>query len=107
MNEGSQLMREYETATEMRSATVESRNQQSARNDHSGRNVYVAPRLGSSRRARRNEWSSADVRQLRELAATGTPLAAIAAALCRTKSAVRNKAGMHGISLRFTAPSRR
>nr|WP_298728296.1 hypothetical protein [uncultured Steroidobacter sp.] len=53
-----------------------------------------------SRRSRRNDWSSEDLRRLRELAATGTPLDAIAAALRRTTSAVRNKAGMQGISLR-------
>lgn len=53
-----------------------------------------------SRRSRRNDWSREDLRRLRELAATGTPLNAIAAALRRTSSAVRNKAGMQGISLR-------
>jgi hypothetical protein len=53
-----------------------------------------------SRRSRRNEWSNEDLHRLRDLAATGTPLNAIAAALRRTASAVRNKAGMHGISLR-------
>jgi len=54
-----------------------------------------------SRRSRRNDWSNEDLRRLRELAATGIPLSAIAAALRRTSSAVRNKAGMHGISLRL------
>ncbi len=54
-----------------------------------------------ARRRQRNDWSSEDLRRLRELAATGTPLNAIAAALGRTASAVRNKAGMHGISLRL------
>jgi hypothetical protein len=60
--------------------------------------IYGAPSF--SRRARRNDWSSEDLRRLRELAATGTPLNAIAAALGRTSSAIRNKAGMHGIPLR-------
>lgn len=53
-----------------------------------------------SRASRRKEWSSEDLRVLRELAATGTPPDAIAVTLRRTESAVRNKAGMHGISLR-------
>jgi hypothetical protein len=35
------------------------------------------------------------------LAASGTPLNAIAAALRRTPSAIKNKAGMQGISLRL------
>jgi hypothetical protein len=55
---------------------------------------------GFTRRGGRNEWSTEDLHRLRELAATGTPLDAIAATLRRTASAVRNKAGMHGISLR-------
>jgi hypothetical protein len=61
--------------------------------------IYGASRL--SRRSGRNEWSTEDLRRLRDLAATGTPLNAIAATLRRTTSAVRNKAGMHGISLRL------
>jgi hypothetical protein len=40
-----------------------------------------------------------EIRQLRELAQQGIALASIAAALRRSESAVRNKAGMHGISL--------
>jgi hypothetical protein len=56
---------------------------------------------GFARRSRRNEWSTEDLRRLRELAATGTPLNAIAATLRRTASAVRNKAGMQGISIRL------
>ena len=55
-----------------------------------------------ARRSRRSDWSTEDLGRLRELAATGMPLNAIAAALRRTASAVRNKAGMHGISLRMT-----
>jgi hypothetical protein len=53
------------------------------------------------RRANRdNEWSSEEVRRLKELAATGVAPESIASALRRTESAIRNKAGMHGISLR-------
>jgi hypothetical protein len=68
-------------------------------NPQSLRSVTV--RHASRRRASRgNEWSSADLRFLRELASTGKPLDAIAATLRRTAAAVRNKAGMHGISLK-------
>lgn len=44
-------------------------------------------------------WSSEDVRRLREMASDGMTLSAIAAALRRSESAIRNKATMHGISL--------
>lgn len=54
-----------------------------------------------ARRSRRSDWSTEDLRRLRELAGSGMPLNAIAAALRRTASAVKNKAGMHGISLRM------
>jgi len=60
---------------------------------------YGAPSF--SRPSRRNDWSTEELRRLRELVATGIPLNAIAAALGRTSSAIRNKAGMHGISLRL------
>lgn len=57
----------------------------------------------SSRRHRRsraaNPWSREEVGRLRELAASGTPVQLISSILRRTESAVRNKAGMHGISL--------
>ena len=56
---------------------------------------------GYASRSRRNEWSSEDLRTLRELASNGVPLTAIASVLRRTTSAVRNKAGMQGISLRL------
>jgi hypothetical protein len=72
--------------------------QRSMRSEHSARTTLGGTLF--SRRSGRNDWSAEDLRQLRELAATGTPLNAIAAALRRTSSAVRNKAGMHGISLR-------
>lgn len=63
-----------------------------------GRDRYGAPGLTFQRRA--NQWSSEDLRRLRELAETGTTPDLIAVTLRRTESAIRNKAGMHGISLR-------
>jgi hypothetical protein len=45
-------------------------------------------------------WSSLELRQLRELADAGIGVELIAARLKRTVSAVRNKAGMHGVSLK-------
>jgi hypothetical protein len=45
-------------------------------------------------------WSSLELRQLRELADAGIGAEIIAARLKRTVSAVRNKAGMHGVSLK-------
>jgi hypothetical protein len=44
-------------------------------------------------------WAIADIQLLRNLAAQGLPVGAIANTLRRTESAVRNKAQMHGISL--------
>ena len=64
----------------------------------SGSHAYI-PATARSRRAS-SAWSSADIRLLRELAAQNVPLEAIATALRRSPSAVKNKAGMHGISLR-------
>jgi hypothetical protein len=101
MSDVSRLMRECQGTTEMQSmAELAARDGQSARGDQAGRNGYFT-RSNSFSRARRNEWSSADVRRLRELASSGTPVHIIAATLQRTTSAVRNKAGMHGISLRM------
>lgn len=45
-------------------------------------------------------WKSEDVRELRQLAEEGVAPADIALRLRRTESAIRNKAGLHGISLR-------
>lgn len=45
-------------------------------------------------------WSVQDLNELRTLAATGLSLAALAQRLRRSPSAIRNKASMHGISLR-------
>jgi hypothetical protein len=44
-------------------------------------------------------WSSAELKQLRELTDAGIGVEIIAAQLKRSVSAVRNKAGMHGFSL--------
>ncbi|HEY0684961.1 MAG TPA: hypothetical protein VGD45_21665 [Steroidobacter sp.] len=47
-----------------------------------------------------NTWSTEDIRQLRQLAVAGASLDTIALTLRRTRSAIRNKATMHGISLK-------
>ena len=102
MSDVSRLMRECQGTTEMQSmAELAARSGQSMRGDQAGRDGYVTIRSSSFSRAKRNGWSSADVRRLRELASSGTPVEIIAATLHRTTSAVRNKAGMHGISLRM------
>jgi hypothetical protein len=44
-------------------------------------------------------WSSAELKQLRELTDAGIGVEIIATRLKRSVSAVRNKAGMHGFSL--------
>jgi hypothetical protein len=90
-----------EAALQMQTATAEidAGGESPGGRDRMVRNGHVSWR--DSRRSRRNEWSSEELRRLRELAATGTPLNAIAAALRRTASSVRNKAGMQGISLRL------
>ena len=44
-------------------------------------------------------WSSEEIATLRQLADAGESIRIIALHLRRTESAVRNKAGMHGISL--------
>lgn len=54
---------------------------------------------------RRNPWTLDAVRRLRELAALGASVSDIASALGRSESAIRNKAGLHGISLIGTAVS--
>ncbi|WP_129778448.1 hypothetical protein [Peristeroidobacter soli] len=48
-------------------------------------------------------WKSEDLRELRQLAQEGVAPADIALRLRRTESAIRNKAGLHGISLRSAA----
>jgi hypothetical protein len=49
-------------------------------------------------------WSSAELKQLRELSDAGTDVEIIAARLRRSVSAVRNKAGMQGFSLVSFSP---
>ena len=48
-------------------------------------------------------WSSAELKQLREMSDAGVGVEIIASRLKRTVSAVRNKAGMHGFSLAASA----
>ena len=57
-------------------------------------------RSAARRGAVPNAWSIADVRLLRDLAAQNVPVETIAATLRRSTSAIRNKACLHGISLR-------
>jgi hypothetical protein len=45
-------------------------------------------------------WTTEALRMLRQLADAGTPLETIAARLRRSPSAIRNKASLHGISLK-------
>jgi hypothetical protein len=52
------------------------------------------------RTARFKLWSSHELQQLRTLAQEGVPLNRIADTLRRSECAVRNKAGIHGISLK-------
>ena len=49
-------------------------------------------------------WSKDDLQRLRTLAQSGASIDAIAATLKRSASAVRNKAGLHGISLASSKP---
>lgn len=51
-----------------------------------------------------NIWSIEEVRTLRYLVGQGLPLEEIAIALGRSEFAVRNKAFIHGISLRRAHP---
>lgn len=63
------------------------------------------PSLANTRVTYITLWKPEDLRQLRELVQSGEPLKLIAARLRRSESAIRNKAAMHGISLR--PPGRR
>jgi hypothetical protein len=49
-------------------------------------------------------WSKDELQRLRALAQSGASVEAIAKALNRSASAVRNKAGMHGVSLSAGRP---
>jgi hypothetical protein len=53
---------------------------------------------GSS--AQGNAWTSQELQRLREMAQAGMASETIAVHLRRTHSAIRNKAAMHGISLK-------
>ena len=67
--------------------------------------MSISPSLFRTNPQRRQQsaqktWTTEDLRQLRELATQGVAPAMIAVRLRKTESAIRNKAGMHGISLR-------
>lgn len=64
---------------------------------------FVIRSFSRARLARASPWSNDDIRRMRELAQQGMAVERIAAALSRSVSAVRNKAGLHGISLRREA----
>jgi len=49
-------------------------------------------------------WSAEEVQKLRTLASAGVAIESIAKTLNRTPSAVRNKAGLHGIPLARARP---
>ena len=102
MSESARLMYRQEMTIEPQTVATEmSGAEQRSFRDDRAETLYVARRhLGRGRMSRGNEWSSEDLRALRELASIGTPLETIATTLRRTTSAVRNKAGMHGISLK-------
>ena len=53
-----------------------------------------------------NHWTMDDIGRLRRLAEEGLPVASIALALRRSEFSIRNKAGIHGISLKRTLPER-
>lgn len=57
----------------------------------------------SRRQNKPNVWSREDLSRLRELAESGASLRLISATLRRSESAIRNKAGLHGISLQRRA----
>jgi hypothetical protein len=77
---------------------------------HSRDQELTMPSHGSIRFARpghTNPWSTDDIRRLREFAEQGLPLNLISTTLRRSESAIRNKAGMHGISLQRSAEVQR
>jgi hypothetical protein len=49
-------------------------------------------------------WSTEEIQQLRQLAVAGESAEAIAMKLRRSPSAIRNKATMHGFSLKSRSP---
>jgi hypothetical protein len=60
------------------------------------------PSLSKRRTRATGLWSREDLSRLRELAHNGASLHFISMTLRRTESAIKNKAGMHGISLQAT-----
>jgi uncharacterized membrane protein len=52
-------------------------------------------------------WSKDELYKLKAMALVGTPIEAIAKALKRSPSSIRNKAGLHGISLSSARSSNR
>jgi hypothetical protein len=48
----------------------------------------------------KSTWSTDDIRELREFAEQGLPVAVIAKRMRRSESAIRNKAAMHGVPVR-------
>jgi hypothetical protein len=66
-------------------------------------NVFL-PSIRNTRTRSMNLWSMDDVRRLRDMAGCGVPLHEIAATLRRSESAIRNKAAIHGISIRSREP---
>jgi hypothetical protein len=53
----------------------------------------------AKKRSKRQQWSDADVRELKTLAKQKTPVGKIARSLKRTEGAMRQKASSHGVSL--------
>src|SRR6266571_1907334 len=64
-------------------------------------------RMPAKRRVARREWSSRDVRELKNLARQKTPARIIGRRLKRSEGAVRQKAFAMGLSLRVRATLRR
>ena len=62
--------------------------------------TFLKARLRTSPQT--NLWSREALRELRKLAELGLPVELIAAKLGRTPSAIRNKAGLQGISLKHS-----
>ena len=63
----------------------------------SGHKIYVPAAMAS--------WSLRDVQRLRGLAEAGASMEELTKTLDRSASAIRNKAGLHGISLARSSPA--
>jgi hypothetical protein len=70
------------------------------------RDRLLASSQPNSKSGNRSAWSLGEVRRLRELAEHGLAPNRIARELGRSEFAVRNKAGMHGISFQRYRASR-